>query len=957
MKKILLVLTWLMATMLHAQTINQTYRFDVRSDKYDLMTNHLSMGTPTAKDGSVFGYTNKYLTRNGKPWFALMGEIHYSRIPHEKWEEAILKMKSNGIDIIATYVFWNHHEELEGQWDWSGDRDLRSFVALCAKHHMYVWMRIGPWCHGEARNGGFPDWLLRKTTVRKDNPLFMAYTDTLYRQIAKQIEPYYAKNGGSIIGTQIENEYNCKSKAGMAYMLKLKDLARAAGIDLPYYSITSWPGTDAKQRDFLLMYGGYPDAPWSKGSKKLTPRPEYMFRKLANDASIGADITGTSKIEAYDFCPYLSAELGGGNQVTYHRRPFIDSLDCISLTYTMLGSGANGLGYYMFSGGVNPEGKRTTLEENKATAYPNDYSVMDYDFQSPMGQALQLRPSYHQMKLLHYMVNDFGESLITTLPFFSDVKPVKNTDNDTVRCAVRASGGAGFIFFNNYQRYVRMKDLAGVQLKIQTTGKELTIPEKPFTLQKDVMAVWPFNLKMGSVTLTYATAQPFCILNNGADVAYVFFTTNGVTPEFVFEPQSVKKIQINGKSVKSPIRNLQPGMDCMMQVTGADGKKFSILVLTREQALQCWRGEAWGKQRLVWSNGEVLFDGGGIRLLGKGLSTISAAVYPKVNKALSAEGNATVTPYRMGVFEGSTFSYTPITTGVKISEEASPAPLTDSPEFIELVKQIPQPMAKAVSVWNASEADTCYFRKTFTCTPGTNSRVYLALVADDRANVTVNGSQVWYGGRNNTVTAVDLTSYVVDGENSLSFRLENSHNKGSLTAVLFMLKGNEIQQIASDTTWMSATTAGNAAVWQPSVKVTSPKGCESFPWIASQPGARYETVYKPMPGCKSWSVGLSAPVLSSVNGLFAEVDYKADAIAIYQGNRLVNDEFYYGRRFVFNVDRMLKNGSAWLTFQLMPLTPQTDAFFEDNIRKKLNFNNQAQIENIRLVPEYVFNVR
>lgn len=27
---------------------------------------------------------------------------------------------------------------------------------------MKVWLRIGPWAHGECRNGGFPDWLVKK---------------------------------------------------------------------------------------------------------------------------------------------------------------------------------------------------------------------------------------------------------------------------------------------------------------------------------------------------------------------------------------------------------------------------------------------------------------------------------------------------------------------------------------------------------------------------------------------------------------------------------------------------------------------------------------------------------------------------------------------------------------------------------------------------------------------------
>ena len=35
-------------------------------------------------------------------------------------------MKAGGINVIATYVFWNMHEEHEGKFNWTGDRDLEN---------------------------------------------------------------------------------------------------------------------------------------------------------------------------------------------------------------------------------------------------------------------------------------------------------------------------------------------------------------------------------------------------------------------------------------------------------------------------------------------------------------------------------------------------------------------------------------------------------------------------------------------------------------------------------------------------------------------------------------------------------------------------------------------------------------------------------------------------------------
>jgi len=76
-------------------------------------------GSARSPSGEVIGLNSRFLTMNGKPWLPVMGEFHFSRYPASRWEEEILKMKSAGVNIIATYVIWIHHEEIEGQFDWS----------------------------------------------------------------------------------------------------------------------------------------------------------------------------------------------------------------------------------------------------------------------------------------------------------------------------------------------------------------------------------------------------------------------------------------------------------------------------------------------------------------------------------------------------------------------------------------------------------------------------------------------------------------------------------------------------------------------------------------------------------------------------------------------------------------------------------------------------------------------
>ena len=77
-------------------------------------------------DGREIGFTNCYMTMNGAPFFGVSGEMHYCRVSPDQWEDAVVKMKCGGVNIISTYVFWNVHEEEEGVF-------LRQFAAEMEK--------------------------------------------------------------------------------------------------------------------------------------------------------------------------------------------------------------------------------------------------------------------------------------------------------------------------------------------------------------------------------------------------------------------------------------------------------------------------------------------------------------------------------------------------------------------------------------------------------------------------------------------------------------------------------------------------------------------------------------------------------------------------------------------------------------------------------------------------------
>ena len=275
-------------------------------------------GSAKSPAGSVLAVNSRYLTRDGKPWLAVMGEFHYTRYPRAQWEEELLKMKAAGVDIVATYVFWIHHEEIRGKFDWTGQRDLRAFAQLCAKHGMLLEPRIGPWAHGEVRNGGLPDWLIQQGPTRSNDPAYLAAVQTWYAEIGRQLAGLMWKDGGPVVAIQLENEYSARGPGlGEEHILRLKQMAVASGLDVPLYFVTGWDNAVIPARAVIPVYGGgYPDAPWDGSINKLPPAEVYAFRfqsrVAANMGAMNAAGAGDPQATPVHSLPYFTAEIGSG---------------------------------------------------------------------------------------------------------------------------------------------------------------------------------------------------------------------------------------------------------------------------------------------------------------------------------------------------------------------------------------------------------------------------------------------------------------------------------------------------------------------------------------------------------------------------------------------------------------------------------------------------------------------
>ena len=189
-----------------------------------------SGGVSAATKGGTFTTGNQTFLLNGKPFVVKAAELHYPRIPRPYWEHRIQMCKALGMNTICLYVFWNIHEQHEGQFDFTGQNDIAEFCRLAQKNGMYVIVRPGPYVCAEWEMGGLPWWLLKMKDIRlrEQDPYFMERVEKFMSKVGEQLAPLTIQHGGPIIMVQVENEYGSYGE-DKPYVSAIRDIVRKSG--------------------------------------------------------------------------------------------------------------------------------------------------------------------------------------------------------------------------------------------------------------------------------------------------------------------------------------------------------------------------------------------------------------------------------------------------------------------------------------------------------------------------------------------------------------------------------------------------------------------------------------------------------------------------------------------------------------------------------------------------------
>ncbi|XP_051199773.1 beta-galactosidase 9 [Lolium perenne] len=355
---------------------------------------------------AAVSYDHRAVVINGQRRILMSGSIHYPRSTPEMWPDLIQKAKDGGLDVIQTYVFWNGHEPVQGQY-YFGDRyDLVRFVKLAKQAGLYVHLRIGPYVCAEWNFGGFPVWLkyVPGMSFRTDNGPFKAAMQTFVEKIVSMMksEGLFEWQGGPIILAQVENEYGPMESV------------MGAGAK-PY---ANWAAKMAVATDAGV--------PWVMCKQEDAPDPVIN----TCNGFYCDDFTPNSKGKPSMWTEAWSGWFTAFGGAVPHR-PVEDLAFAVARYVQKGGSFVN---YYMYHGGTNFD--RTAGGPFIATSYDYDAPIDEY--------GLLRQPKWGHLRDLHKAIKQAEPALVSGDPTVQSIGSYEKA------YVFKSSTGACAAFLSNY---------------------------------------------------------------------------------------------------------------------------------------------------------------------------------------------------------------------------------------------------------------------------------------------------------------------------------------------------------------------------------------------------------------------------------------------------------------------------------------------------------------------------
>ncbi len=339
------------------------------------------------KGAKLFLNDSEYVIRSGA--------IHYFRVPSIYWEDRLKKLKECGLNTVETYVAWSYHEEIPGQFDFTGERDFKKFIKIAENLGLNVILRPGPYICAEYDFGGLPYWLLkdRNIKLRTYDEQYLSYVERYLVELYKYLHDCFSSQGGNIIAVQVENEYGSYGNS-KEYLEELVNINKKLGIkEILFTSDGIWNN---------MISGGtiqniLPTFNTGVGNIKK----EFTYIK-----SIKPNI------------PYVCMEYWCGWFSRWGQKAFRKNIALVKKDIrTFLENGIS-FNLYMFHGGTN-------FGFDAGANYQNSYTptTTSYDYYAPVSEDGSLTELYHAIKEVIY---NFDNKEYVKKEYVNDTQKLSN---------------------------------------------------------------------------------------------------------------------------------------------------------------------------------------------------------------------------------------------------------------------------------------------------------------------------------------------------------------------------------------------------------------------------------------------------------------------------------------------------------------------------------------------------
>ncbi|XP_078447320.1 beta-galactosidase 6-like isoform X2 [Wolffia australiana] len=357
-------------------------------------------GAAAPASGNVT-YDGRSLIVGGEKKIVFSGSVHYPRSTPEMWPRLIQRGREGGLDAIQTYVFWNLHEPLQGRYNFEGRYDLVRFIKEIQAQGLYASLRIGPYIESEWKFGGLPFWLRDVSGIvfRSDNEPFKFHMQRFVTKITNMMkaEGLFASQGGPIIITQIENEYQTVEAAfhekGPPYV--------------------RWAAATA--------VGLNTGVPWMMCKQDDAPDPVI---NSCNGMNCGETFKGPNSPGK----PSLWTENWTSMYQRFGEEPYVRTAQDIAFaTALFIAKGGSFVNYYMYHGGTNLGGFGSSFV---STSYYDEAPLDEY--------GLVWQPKWAHLKDLHAAVKSVSQALLFGQPSNISLGPLQEAfvfDDTSGKCA------------------------------------------------------------------------------------------------------------------------------------------------------------------------------------------------------------------------------------------------------------------------------------------------------------------------------------------------------------------------------------------------------------------------------------------------------------------------------------------------------------------------------------------